>query len=74
MADSKDDAVKEDLVREALNLLPYIENLTISHGRAAEILDISKEALIDLYGDMGIPYIKDDIHSIKKELIKSDFG
>ena len=74
MAESKSDAAKENLIREAMDLLPYIENLTISHGRAAEILGISKEALIDLYGDMGIPYIKDDIHSIKKELKKCDFG
>lgn len=74
MAESKSDAAKENLVREAMDLLPYIENLTISHGRAAEILGISKEALIDLYGDMGIPYIKGDFHSIKKELKKCDFG
>ena len=33
---------KEELVQRALLLHPYIKNLTISHGRAAEILGISK--------------------------------
>ena len=47
----------EILVQRALLLYPYIKNLTISHGRAAEILGISKLQLIDLYAKEGIPYI-----------------
>ncbi|MCM1125829.1 MAG: hypothetical protein NC429_05100, partial [Lachnospiraceae bacterium] len=31
-----------ELQRNALLLYPYIKNLTISHGRAAEMLGISK--------------------------------
>lgn len=45
------------LVQRALLLHPYIKNLTISHGRAAEILGISKRRLIELYAAEGIPYI-----------------
>lgn len=45
------------LVQRALLLHPYIKNLTISHGRAAEILGISKWRLIELYAAEGIPYI-----------------
>ena len=47
----------DELRRNALLLYPYIKNDTISHGRAAEILGISKRELIDLYGSEGIPYI-----------------
>ncbi len=44
-------------VRNALLLYPSIANDTISHGRAAELLGISKMELIELYGSMGIPYL-----------------
>lgn len=43
--------------RNALLLYPSIANDTISHGRAAELLGISKIELIKLYGSMGIPYL-----------------
>lgn len=49
-------------------LLPYIQDMTISHGRAAELLGISKETLIDLYGDMGIPYIDGSVQSVNEEI------
>lgn len=42
-------------MRNALLLYPSIVNNTISHGRAAEILGISKMELIELYGRLGIP-------------------
>ena len=38
--------------RNAMLLYPYIRKLTISHGKAAEILD-----LIEFYDSMGIPYL-----------------
>lgn len=44
-------------VRNALLLYPSIANDTISHGRAAELLGLSKMELIELYGSMGIPYL-----------------
>lgn len=43
--------------QRALLLYPFIQNNTLSHGKAAEILGISKWSLIQLYGSMGIPYI-----------------
>lgn len=44
-------------VRNAILLYPSIVNNTISHGRAAELLGISKMELIELYGRLGIPYL-----------------
>ena len=45
-----------ELQRNALMLYPAIKNLTISHGRAAEILGINKLDLIHLYAELGISY------------------
>ncbi|MCQ2109540.1 MAG: UPF0175 family protein [Bacteroidales bacterium] len=47
----------DGLVQLAMMLHPFIKNLTISHGRAAEILGITKWELIELYAKEGIPYI-----------------
>lgn len=63
---------RDELVRNALILYPYIKDLTISHGRAAEILGIPKERLIALYGDMGIPYIDGDANMLNEELATYD--
>ena len=59
---------KTELTRNALMLYPYIKYLTISHGRAAEILGIGKMELIELYADLGIPYFDMDISEIDEEL------
>ena len=40
----------------ALLLYPYIANGDISNGKAAELLGMSKTELLDMYGEMGIPY------------------
>lgn len=40
----------------ALLLYPYIANGDISNGKAAELLGISKTELLDMLGEMGIPY------------------
>ena len=56
---------RSELLRNALILLPYIQDLTISHGRAAELLGISKD---NLYGDMGIPYLDGSIQSVHEEM------
>lgn len=58
----------DKLRRNALILYPYIKDLTISHGRAAEILGIPKWDLIELYGDMGLPYLDLDISEVEKEV------
>lgn len=46
-----------ELKQRALLLYPYIQNETISYGRAAEILGISKWSLIQIFGSLGISYI-----------------
>ena len=43
--------------RNAMLLYPLIRNMTISHGRAAEILGVHKTDLIEFYDSMGIPYL-----------------
>lgn len=58
----------DKLRRNALILYPYIKDLTISHGRAAEILGIPKWDLIELYDDMGLPYLDLDISEVEKEV------
>lgn len=59
---------KNELQRNALLLYPFIKNNTISHGRAAEIIGISKNELIDIYCNMGIPYLTMDIAEIEDEV------
>ena len=43
--------------RNAMMLYPFIQNLTISHGRAAEILGVRKWDLIEYYNSVGLPYL-----------------
>lgn len=57
-----------ELQRNALLLYPYIKNLTISHGRAAEILGISKWELIELYNNLGLAYLDIDICEAEEEV------
>lgn len=57
-----------ELQRNALLLYPYIKNMTISHGKAAEILGIPKWELIELYDGLGLPYLDIDIHEIEEEI------
>ena len=52
---------------------PYVNkrdmwNGTISHGRAAEILEMDKWSLIQLYGSMGIPYIDMDEAELERDI------
>jgi len=49
-------------------LYPFIHNLTISHGRAAEILGVHKFDLIDFYCSMGLPYPHQLIEDLEAEL------
>ena len=59
---------KSELVRNAMVLYPYIKNLTISHGKAAEILGIRKYELIELYDKLGMPYLDQDIEEVEQEV------
>ncbi len=58
---------KEDRIKQyALLLYPYIHSGDISHGKAAEILGMTRLDLIDLYGEMELPYFcetEDDLQS-----------
>ena len=51
------DDEKTTLTRNAMILFPYIQNDTISHGKAAQILGIHKMDLIALYSSLGLPYL-----------------
>lgn len=55
------DSREQELYRNALILYQYVHNLTISHGRAAEILGVSKWELIELYNSLGLAYLDIDI-------------
>lgn len=46
-----------DLKQRALLLYPFIQNETISYGKAAEILGISKWNLIQIFNSLNIPYL-----------------
>lgn len=54
--------------RNAMILYPLIQNLTISHGRAAEILGICKLDLIDFYNKMGLPYLNQTSEDLEEEI------
>jgi len=60
---------REELMRNAMILFPYIQNETISHGRAAQILGINKLDLIAIYSTLGIPYLNQT-----KEELESDIA
>ena len=51
------DDEKTNLTIKAMILFPYIQNDTISHGKAAQILGIHKMDLIALYSNLGLPYL-----------------
>ena len=53
------DDPNEELQRNALIMYPYIKNNTMSHGKAADILGIRKRDLIEIYDELGFPYLSD---------------
>lgn len=54
--------------RNAMMIYPYIHSLQISHGRAAEILGVSKLDLIDFYNSMGLSYLDQSEEELEEEL------
>lgn len=58
----------DQLKRNAMLLYPYIQDCTISHGKAAEILGIHKIDLITLYGKMGLAYFQEEEQELKEDL------
>ena len=59
---------KRSFARNAMMLYPFIRDLTISHGRAAEILGVHKFDLIDFYDSMGLPYFTQSPAELEEEL------
>ena len=59
---------EQEFRRNAMMLYPLIQNLTISHGRAAEILGVHKTDLIEFYNSMGIPYLDQDEDELSADL------
>ena len=59
---------RAELEKNALLLYPYINDRTIFHGKAAEILGIPKNDLIELYDHMGLSYLSMDISEIENEV------
>ena len=58
--------------RNAMILYPFIQNMTISHGRAAEILGVHKTDLIEFYDSMGIPYLNQSKQELLDDLATLD--
>ena len=60
---------KKDRAKQyALLLYPYIHNGDISHGKAAEILGMNRLDLIDLYGEMELPYFCETEEELQSDL------
>ena len=57
-----------ELERNALLLYPYVLKQSISHGRAAEILGIRKNELIDIYDRFGFSYLDLTMDDLDEEL------
>lgn len=56
------------LKRNAMLVYPYIQDGTISHGKAAEILGVGKLDLIILYGKMGLPYFNETEEELEEDM------
>ena len=64
----KNDDRDYEFRRNAMLLYPLIQNLTLSHGRAAEILGVRKTDLIEYYNSIGIPYLNQTKDDLMKDL------
>ena len=62
------DDEKTNLIRNAMILFPYIQNDTISHGKAAQILGIHKMDLIALYSNLGLPYLNQTSDELESDV------
>ena len=67
-----DNDQKFNFERNAMLIYPFIRNLTISYGRAAEILGVHKTALIEFYDSIGIPYISLSENELLEDLATLD--
>jgi len=56
------------LVRNIMCLYPYIQNRSLSYVKAGKILGLSKQDTIDLYAELGIPYVICSEEELEKDL------
>ena len=56
------------LKRNAMLVYPYIQDGSISHGKAAEMLGMGKFDLIVLYGKMGLPYFDETEEELEEDM------
>ena len=56
------------LKQNAMILYPYIQDDTISYGKAAELLGVHKLDLIALYGKLGISYLRESVDELTSDL------
>ena len=57
------------ILRNAMIIFPFIQDETISYGRAAEILNLKKIDLITLYGRLGLPYFNQSKAELEEDLL-----
>ena len=62
------DDSEEVFARNAMLIYPFIQNATISHGKAAEILGVNKLKLIEFYSTIGIPYLDQSDDEFERDL------
>ena len=67
-----DEDMEHSFARNAMILFPYIQNLTISYGRAAEILGVHKTDLIEFYDSLGVPYLNQNEEELLEDLATLD--
>lgn len=65
---TRSDNEHDRLVRNAMIIFPFIQNETVSYGRAAEILNVRKIDLITLYGNLGLPYFNQSKEDLAEDL------
>ena len=65
-----DDEVQ--LRQNAMLLYPYIQDGTISHEKAAEILGIHKLDLIVLYGRQGMKYFQESDEELEEDITSKE--
>lgn len=68
------DDERDRLVRNAMIIFPFIQNETISYGRAAEILGLPKIELINLYSSLGLPYFNQSESELVEDLKNIKFA
>lgn len=58
--------------RNAMMIYPFIQKGIISHGRAAELLEVRKWDLIEFYNSIGIPYLNQSKEELLADLATFD--